>query len=105
VNSQHKHGKDNVVHDVQIKKHQFKVVYMGELKLQKEVRLVSHCDELTKEVKQNIQKGIKSHFHLQYGLLWYKQNQFYVLEGKFRDVLLKECHDGPLANMVVQSAP
>jgi len=29
--------------------------------------------------------------------LWYKQNQFYVLEGRVRDVLLKECHDGPLA--------
>jgi hypothetical protein len=48
-------------------------------------------------MKQNIQKGIKSHFHLQNGLLWYKQNQFYVLEGRLRDVLLKECHDGPLA--------
>jgi hypothetical protein len=30
------------------------------------------------------------------GFLWYKQNWFYVLEGRFRDVLLKECHNGPL---------
>jgi hypothetical protein len=37
-----------------------------------------------------------SHFHLRDGLLWYKQNQLYVLKGRFRDVLLKECHDGLL---------
>jgi hypothetical protein len=48
-------------------------------------------------VRQNIQKGIKSHFHLQNGLLWYKQNRLYVPKKKMRDVLLKECHDGPLA--------
>jgi len=29
--------------------------------------------------------------------LWYKQNRLYVPEGKIRDTLLKECHDGPLA--------
>ncbi len=28
--------------------------------------------------------------------MWYKQNQLYVLKGKLKDVLLKECHDGPL---------
>ncbi len=27
--------------------------------------------------------------------MWYKQNLIYVLKGKFKDVLLKECHDGP----------
>jgi hypothetical protein len=48
-------------------------------------------------MKQNIQKGINSHFHLCNGLLWYKQNQLYVPKGRLRDVLLKECHDGPLA--------
>ncbi len=47
-------------------------------------------------MKQNIQKGIKSHFHLRNGLLWYKQNRLYVPKGRLRDVLLKECHDGPL---------
>jgi len=82
--------------DVLSQKHQLKVVYMGEIKLQKEVRLMSCCDEFAKEIKQNIQKGIKSHFHLQDGLLWYKQNQLYVLKRKLKDVLLKECHDGPL---------
>ncbi len=50
--------------NVLIRKHQHKVVYVGETKLQKEVRLTSHRDEFTKEMKQNIQKGIKSHFHL-----------------------------------------
>jgi hypothetical protein len=37
---------------------------MGETKLQKEVQLVSHHDNFAKEMKQNIKKGIKSHFHL-----------------------------------------
>ncbi len=68
---------------------------MGETKFQKEVRLTSRCDEFAKEIKQNIKKGIKSHFHLQDGLLKYKQNQL-VPKGKLRDVLLKKCHDGPL---------
>jgi hypothetical protein len=71
---------------------------MGETKFQKEVRLASCCNEVVKEVKKNIQKGIKSHFQLRIGLLWYKQNQLYVLEGRLRDVLLKECHDGLLAS-------
>jgi len=39
---------------------------------------MSRCDKFAKEIKQNIQKGIKSHFRLRDGLLWYKQNQFYV---------------------------
>jgi len=64
-----------------------------EKKLQKEVRLASRRDVFTKEVRQSIQNGAKSHFHLQNGLLWYKQNRLYVPEGKIRDTLLKECHD------------
>ncbi len=92
----HKFGKENVMPNVLSRKHQLKVVYMGETKFQKEVRLASRQDEFAKEMKQNIQKGIKSHFRLQNGLLWYKQNRLYVLEGRLRDVLLKECHDGPL---------
>jgi hypothetical protein len=47
-------------------------------------------------MKQKIQKEIKSHFHLQDGLLWYKQNWLYVPEGGLKGVLLMECHDGPL---------
>jgi hypothetical protein len=47
---------------------------MGEIEFQKEVPLLNHCEEFAKENKQNIQKGIKSHFHLWDGLLWYKQN-------------------------------
>jgi len=80
---------------------------VGETKLQKEVQLASHHDEFAKEVRQNIQNGTKSHFRLRNGLLWYKQNWLYVPEGRMRDVLLKEYHDGPLAGlwaMVVQSA-
>jgi hypothetical protein len=71
-------------------------VYVGETELQKEVRLASLSDKFAKEMKLNIQKGIKSHFHLRNGLLWYKQNQFYVPKRRFRDVLLRECHNGPL---------
>jgi hypothetical protein len=29
--------------------------------------------------------------------LWYKQKRLYVLERRVRELLLKECHDGPLA--------
>jgi len=59
---------------------------------------MSCCDKFVKEIKKNIQNGIKSHFHLRDGLLWYKQNWLYVPKRKLRDVLLKECHDGPLVN-------
>jgi hypothetical protein len=72
------------------------VVYVDETKLQKEVRLASRRDEFAKKVRQNIQNGAKSHFHLRNGLMWYKQNRLYVPEGKMRDIILKECHDGPL---------
>ncbi len=97
VDIRHKPRKENVVLDALIRKHQLKVVYVGETELQKEVRLASYRDEFTKEMMQNIQNGAKSHFHLQNGLLWYKQNRLYVLEGKIKDIILKECHDGPLA--------
>jgi hypothetical protein len=56
--------KDNMVSNAQNQKHQLKVVYMGETKIQKEVWLVSHHDKFAKKMKQNIKKGIKSHFHL-----------------------------------------
>ncbi len=94
----HKLGKDNVVLNALSWKHQLKVVYVGETKLQKEVWLASHHDKLAKEMKQNIKKGIKSHFHLRYVLFWYKQNWLYVPKGRLRDVLLKECHDGPFTS-------
>jgi hypothetical protein len=73
------------------------MVCVGESELQKEVRLANRRDAFTKEARQNIQNGAKSHFHLRNGLLWYKQNRLYVPEGRIRDTLLKECHDGPLA--------
>ncbi len=94
----HKPGKENVVSDALSRKHQLKVVYVGETKLQKEVRLMSRHDKFAKEVRQNIQNGVKSHFHLQNGLLWYKQNQLFVPKRKMKDTILKEGHDGPLAN-------
>jgi hypothetical protein len=72
-------------------------VYAGETELQKEVRLANRLDAFAKEVRQNIQNGAKSHFHLRNGLLWYKQNRLYVPKGKTWDTLLKECHDGLLA--------
>ncbi len=83
--------------DALSRKHQLKMVYVGEMELQKEVRLASRHDKFAKEVKQNIQNGTKSHFQLRNGLLWYKQNRLYVLEGKLRDIVLKKCHDGPFA--------
>jgi hypothetical protein len=88
--------KEYMVLDALSRKHQFKMVYVGERKLQKEIQLTSHCNGLAKEIKQNTKKGIKSHFHFRNRLLWYKQNWLYVPKGRFRDVLLKECHDGPL---------
>jgi len=42
------------VFDVLNRKHQLKVVYVGKIELQKEVQLGSHCDEFTKEMKQNV---------------------------------------------------
>jgi len=97
VDIQHKLRKDNVVPDALSRKHQLRMVYVGKTEPQKEVGLASRRDAFAKEVRQNIQNGAKSHFHLQNGLLWYKQRQFYVPEGRVRELLLKECHDGPLA--------
>jgi hypothetical protein len=97
VDIRHKPGKENIVPDALSRKHQLRVVYVRESELQKEVRLANYQDAFAKETRQSIQNGAKSHFHLKNGLLWYKQNRLYVPEGKIRDTLLKECHDGPLA--------
>jgi hypothetical protein len=70
---------------------------VGETEFRKEVRLANRHDEFAKEMRQNIQNGVKSHFHLRNGLLWYKQHRLYVPEGKMRDIILKECHDELLA--------
>jgi hypothetical protein len=72
-------------------------VYVGETELQKEVKLASHRDVFSKEAGQSIQNGAKSHLLLLFVFLWYNKNRLYVSEGKIRDTLLKECHDGPLA--------
>jgi hypothetical protein len=50
--------------DALSQKHQLRMVYVGETKLQKEVRLASRQDAFAKEVRQNIQNGAKSHFYL-----------------------------------------
>jgi hypothetical protein len=84
VDIRHKPGKDNVVPNALSRKHQLRMVYAGEPELQKEVRLASRRDAFAKEVRQSIQNGAKSQFHLQNGLLWYKQNRLYVPEGKIR---------------------
>jgi len=73
VDIQHKLGKENIVPDVLSRKHQLRVVYVGETELEKEVRLASRRDAFAKEVRQSIQNGAKFHFRLQNGLLWYKQ--------------------------------
>jgi len=54
VDIRHKPGKENLVLDPLSRKHQLKVVYVGEIKLQKEVWLANGHDEFTKEVRQNI---------------------------------------------------
>jgi len=64
VDVRHKLGKDNMVPNALSQKHQLKVVYVGEIELRKEVQLVSCSDKFSKEIKQNIQKRIKLHFHL-----------------------------------------
>jgi len=50
------------VPDALNRKHQIKVVYVGETKLQNEIQLASRRDKFAKEVRQNIQNGAKSHF-------------------------------------------
>jgi hypothetical protein len=60
----HKPGKENVMLDALSRKHQLKVVYVGETEFQKEVQLASHHDEFAKKMKQNIPNGVKSHFQL-----------------------------------------
>jgi len=55
VNIRHKPRKENVVPDALNRKHQLKVVDVGETELHKKIRLVSHRDEFAKEVRQNIQ--------------------------------------------------
>ncbi len=97
VDIRHKPGKENIVLDALSRKHQLRMVYVRETELRKEVRLISRWDAFAKEVRQSIQNGAKSHFHLRNGLLWYKKNRVCVLEGKMRNTILKECHDGPLA--------
>jgi hypothetical protein len=77
VDIRHKPRKDNVVPDALSRKHQLRVVYVGESELQKEVRLASCRDVFATETRQSIQNGAKSHFHLRNGLLWYKQNRLY----------------------------
>jgi hypothetical protein len=64
VDIRHKPDKENIMSDALSRKHQLKVVYVGETELQKEVRLASRQDAFAKEVRQNIQNGAKSHFHL-----------------------------------------
>jgi len=83
--------------DALSQKHQLRVVYVGKTEIQNEVQLASRRDAFAKGAKQNIQNGAKSHFHLQNGLLWYKQKRLYVPKRKMRDTIFKECHDGLLA--------
>ncbi len=52
VDIRHKLGKENIVLDALNRKHQLRVVYVGESELQKEVRLASRRDAFAKEVKQ-----------------------------------------------------
>ncbi len=46
----HKPGKENIVPDALSRKHQLRLVYVGESKLQKEVRLTNRRDAFAKDV-------------------------------------------------------
>jgi hypothetical protein len=60
VDIRHKPGKENIVPDALNQKHQLRMVCVGELELQKEIRLASCRDAFAKEARQNIQNGAKS---------------------------------------------
>jgi len=51
VDIRHKPRKENIVLDALSRKHQLRVVYVGETKLQKEVRLASRRDAFAKEAR------------------------------------------------------
>jgi hypothetical protein len=51
VDIRHKPEKENIVLDALSQKHQLKVVYVGEIELQKEVRLMNCRDEFAKEMR------------------------------------------------------
>ncbi len=51
VDIRHKPEKENIVPNALSRKHQLRVVYVGELKLQKEVRLASRRDAFAKETR------------------------------------------------------
>jgi len=51
VDIRHKPGKDNVVPNVFSRKHEHRVVYVGETELQKEVRLANCRDAFAKEAR------------------------------------------------------
>ncbi len=52
VDIRHKPRKEKIVPDALSHKHQFRMVYVGETELQKEVQLASHWDAFAKEVRQ-----------------------------------------------------
>jgi len=54
VDIRHKPRKENIVPDALSRKHQLRVVYVGESELQKEVRLASRRDAFAKETRQSI---------------------------------------------------
>jgi hypothetical protein len=54
VDIRYKPGKEYIVPDALSRKHQLRVVYVGESELQKEVRLASRRDAFAKEVRQSI---------------------------------------------------
>jgi hypothetical protein len=80
-------------------------VYVGEIELQKEVQLVSCRDEFAKEIKQNIWKGSKSHFHLLDGFYGTNKIDFMFRKGSLGMCSQRNVTMDPLWAMVVQRAP
>lgn len=72
-------------------------MYRGETALQRKIRKAYRKDKMAKSVMRDLRMEVKSQFHLQNGILRYKQKRLYVPKGGIRYSLLRECHDGPLA--------
>jgi hypothetical protein len=68
VDIQHKPGKENIVPDALSRTYQLRVVYVGETK-SKGSSTSKPQVAFAKEMRQSIQNGAKSHFHLRNGLL------------------------------------
>ena len=94
----HKPGRDNVVPDALSRRQELRVILMGESSLMRKIREGYQDDEESKKILDTLRVDKKlEHFRLERGVVWFKQKRMLVPKGKLRLVVLKECHDGPVA--------